>query len=261
LVPKIIPLGVNGYIPSHNRHTAAYLILQPPTAILLDAGCGVSRLMEPEVQSLLADCQELHILLTHYHLDHVMGIFFLQELWTKSPIFIHGPETPYSKYETRVIIPAMLAPPLSSDFGLHGDKNLVFNGISRPEMNISGLHFAFRTQKHLGGSLAIRLENLLVYATDTQADDQTTTFARGCQYLLHDTYLTDDNARQNPTSLQAHTTVSGAVNIARLSGVDYFVPVHFYPGWGDEELQEIKRFAISQGVQILMPEEGVILNP
>jgi ribonuclease BN (tRNA processing enzyme) len=258
---KIIPLGINGYIPSHNRHTSSYLVLQPPTAILLDAGCGVSRLIEPGIQSLLADCQELHILLTHYHLDHVMGIFYLPELWTKSPIFIHGPQAPFSNFDAETVFPGLLAPPLSSDFGPQGNQNLVFTGISRQEMTIAGLKFRFRSQKHLGVSIAIRLEDLLTYATDTQADDQTATFAMGSQYLLHDTYLTDEYARQNPASLKAHTTISEAVRIAHSSGVNHFVPVHYYPGWGTEELEQIKRLATSQGVHIVMPEEGIVLNP
>jgi glyoxylase-like metal-dependent hydrolase (beta-lactamase superfamily II) len=47
-------------------------------ALLIDAGTGASRLLaEPE---LLDGVDRLHVVLTHFHLDHVAGLFYLAAL-------------------------------------------------------------------------------------------------------------------------------------------------------------------------------------
>ncbi len=45
---NLIPLGTNGLLPALGRQTQCHLALTDDAAIMLDAGTGVGRLLEPE---------------------------------------------------------------------------------------------------------------------------------------------------------------------------------------------------------------------
>ena len=45
---KLIPLGTNGFFPSLGHQAQCYMVLTEDAAIMLDAGTGVGRLLEPE---------------------------------------------------------------------------------------------------------------------------------------------------------------------------------------------------------------------
>ena len=62
-------LGTAGYHPNDRRQTSCYFL--PEDGILVDAGSGLYRV------SPLIKTQRLHILLSHAHLDHVLGITYL----------------------------------------------------------------------------------------------------------------------------------------------------------------------------------------
>lgn len=255
----VIPLGINGYIPNYGRHTMSILVVYPPIAILLDAGTGVARLLEPAINKMLASCEELHVILSHYHLDHVMGIFFLPEIWQRGPVTVHGPTPPISKFAPEIAIPKLLAPPLSSDFGPSGEKGLVFKGVNGDPFEIGDLKISVHPQRHPGGSMGIRFVDDLVYATDTQADEETAHFSRGCKVLLHDTWMTAEDASRNPEGLQAHSALVDVIRIAKLSEVPSFVPIHLNPWWGPDILERIQIDLINSGIPVIWPQEGEIL--
>ncbi|MGD2114802.1 MAG: MBL fold metallo-hydrolase, partial [Acidobacteriota bacterium] len=74
---RLIPLGTNGYIPTHGRQTMCFLVRFEDRALLLDAGTGVARLLEPRVRELLEGVEQLDVILSHFHLDHVIGLSYL----------------------------------------------------------------------------------------------------------------------------------------------------------------------------------------
>ena len=75
---KLHCLGTAGYHPSETRHTASFFI--PEHNLLLDAGTGVFRL-QPLIMS-----REVSILLSHAHLDHVVGLTFLWDVLSGTPL-------------------------------------------------------------------------------------------------------------------------------------------------------------------------------
>jgi len=59
-------------------------------ALLLDADTGTAGLIEPRIKEQLQPVKEVHILLSHYHLDRVSGLFYLPAVWpAKRPSFTH----------------------------------------------------------------------------------------------------------------------------------------------------------------------------
>lgn len=79
----LIPLGTNGYIPTLGRHTMSFLVLTAGEAILLDAGTGVSRLLDSKIQDIDKSKRA-----------HVKGVrCLLHELWltdeAKDYLYLH----------------------------------------------------------------------------------------------------------------------------------------------------------------------------
>src|SRR3989338_4937318 len=83
---NIIPLGTNGFFPSFNRQTACYAIPHGKTLIVLDAGSGLFRFAEPEGQKLLQSVTDIHLYLSHYHLDHTFGFYAAFKLFAGKTI-------------------------------------------------------------------------------------------------------------------------------------------------------------------------------
>src|SRR4051812_34713136 len=79
---KIEFLGTAGYHPNARRHTSCSYVSEietaPHCAIVLDAGTGLFRLIGRPLP------QNLHIVLSHPHLDHVSGLtYLLNILWKR----------------------------------------------------------------------------------------------------------------------------------------------------------------------------------
>ncbi|MFH1920910.1 MAG: MBL fold metallo-hydrolase, partial [Planctomycetota bacterium] len=66
---KLVLLGTTGYHPNDRRHTPCMLI--PECGVMLDAGTAMYR------AGRYLETPELTILLTHAHLDHVIGLTYL----------------------------------------------------------------------------------------------------------------------------------------------------------------------------------------
>ncbi len=253
----ILPLGINGYMPSYGRETMSILVLDPPRLILLDAGTGVSRLLEGKVRHLLAGCTDLHILLSHYHLDHVVGLFYLAGLWSEWPVHLYAPGRPFLPVDPLAALRQLLEPPLTSDFTPPAiERFFSITEINQSRFSIDGLDVFVRRQGHFGGSLAYRLADELVYATDTKPDPQTAEFARGARFLFHDVYLGDQGQTGDPADLESHSSFHHAIQFATAAGVEGLVPIHFNPHWDAEKIASLQRISASAG-KVLWPVEGM----
>ncbi|MBI4990720.1 hypothetical protein HZB96_01345 [Candidatus Gottesmanbacteria bacterium] len=85
---KVIPLGTNGFFPSFGRATACFAIPFQNTLIILDAGSGLFRLAEPEGKKLLSGVEDVHLYLSHYHLDHTFGFYAAFRLLEKKKVTV-----------------------------------------------------------------------------------------------------------------------------------------------------------------------------
>ena len=77
-------------------------------ALVLDAGTGMRPLGVAMPQDMPV---ELHIMLTHLHLDHLQGLGFFRPLFSPGlEIHIWGPTSPVQRLEERIAM--YLSPPL-----------------------------------------------------------------------------------------------------------------------------------------------------
>lgn len=237
-----------------------FLLLDGEGALLLDAGTGMARLLEPRVRELLAGVARLDILLTHYHLDHVVGLSYLPAVWRDRPVRLFCPAPPLVDLGPERALGQLLSPPLFP-IGISEFPSAVevveLDGTG--DCRIGSLPVRLRRQRHPGGSLGVRLGDRIAYTTDTSADDETSELARGVSLLLHEAWATDEEARANDPGQHGHSAAGGVARVARGAGVARLMPVHHHPGRTEEEVRALARSIAEQageGIEVVVAEEG-----
>ncbi|HUF77601.1 MAG TPA: MBL fold metallo-hydrolase, partial [Thermoanaerobaculia bacterium] len=254
----LVPLGVNGYIPSHGRQTMAFLLLTGEAAILLDAGTGVARLLEAGVEALLGEAEALEVILTHYHLDHVVGLSFLPGVWPERPVRIHAPGPPLVDFDPAEALGRLIHPPLFPVPLPEFPMPVELDRLSDESASIGGLDVRLRRQRHPGGSAGLRFGDALAYVTDTVADAATAGFVAGADLLLHEVW-TEAGGDAGATG---HSAADDVARIAVEAGVRRLMPVHHHPRSSGADLErlagELARMA--PGVEVVLPEEGRVFE-
>lgn len=258
---RLVPLGTNGYIPSQGRQTMCFLLLGGDgLALLLDAGTGLARLLEPEIAALLVPCPRLDILLTHYHLDHVVGLSYLPGIWREKPVRLHCPTPPLVDLGPDRALAQLLSPPLFpiplAEFP-SAVEVVPMDGTGAHR--VGALEIRLRRQQHPGGSVGVRVGDLLAYVTDTSADDATAVFVRGVSLLLHEAWASDSEARANDPGGHGHSAAAGVARVARGAEVTRLMPIHHHPARSGREVRELARAIQDQagnGIEVTVPEEG-----
>lgn len=214
----VLPLGTAGWMPSDSRETSAYALRDEGNMLLLDAGTGIRRLITQP--SLTAGILRLDVLLSHFHLDHLIGLSYLQALHGMHiSVWGLGQElygAPTSELLQRVMAPPSLPLDLTSEFTvgeLHTGNNSVHSWA-----------VAVRPQyTHTSPSAAFRINDDLVYCTDTQYDEENISFSEGACLLLHEAWSASECVEQG------HTSARQAAVIASKAAVESLVLIHLPP--------------------------------
>lgn len=207
-------LGTSGFHPTEDRHTSCVFL--PEQGIVFDAGTGIFRVPER------LRTRHLDILLSHAHLDHVVGLTYLLPHiadGTLESVAVHGSaETIHAVREH--IFASTLFP-----------VKIPFEYIELTEAReLAGGRLSFREQTHPGGSRGYRIdwnETSLAYITDTRAELAELEFLRGVDLLIHEcTYPDGHEAIAEQTG---HSTTTPVCTLARDAGVGRLVLTHFDP--------------------------------
>lgn len=224
-------LGSGGWLPSGRRETCCALIRRGHGALLLDAGTGLRRLLTtPE---LLDGVEELHIALTHFHLDHIIGISYLPLLREARPnlhVTVWGPGRWLYDSPTSTILDALLQAPL---FGPQLDQ--MADEVKEFELGADNRAAGFdvevrRQNLHAHPTAAIRVEDAVALCTDTAYDAENRTFCAAVALLLHEAWFASDS-----TESTTHTAAGEAARIALAAEVSRLLLIHVHPLLGDDE--------------------------
>lgn len=238
----VIPLGTNGFFPSHDRQTASFAIPMGKILIILDAGSGLFRLGEKEGSKLLSGVFDVHLFLSHYHLDHTFGFYAAFKLLQGRKV------TVYAKTERKVF--SDLA---KEYFPINFEKeyiNFSWKKLEVGENKIDNYSVFVRKQYHRGsGSLAFRIKfengKVLTYATDNEPNRESVEFIKGSDLLLHEHNLSGEEILDKPgTKLEdhfdgKHVTTTGAAIIAKEARVGKLVLIHHFPFYDKNRLEKL----------------------
>jgi ribonuclease BN (tRNA processing enzyme) len=246
-------LGSGGWIPTDRRETSCLYARDGADVLLIDAGSGVRRLVsEP---SLLEGVERLNIVLTHFHLDHTIGLLYVPALKDVPQRVIWGPGRIAAEMSTEDLVHRLLDPPLLAGHPeeVFGD---IFTGVrdfGAGPLRVGPFELEARVQPlHTTPSMAVKLDGWLAYCTDTSYDEDNAVFADGASILLHEAFWAADEGDA------MHTAAGEAARIAAAADVDQLVLVHVHPRLVDDG--ELVRFARPRFAASEVGRDGLVLS-
>jgi phosphoribosyl 1,2-cyclic phosphodiesterase len=250
--------GARGSIPAPGPDTARYggntscvqVTLSDGNLLVLDAGSGI-RDLGPSC----AQAEQINILLTHLHLDHIHGLLFFAPFFRPGvEIVIWGP--PASGRSLRDRIARYLSAPLSPVEIRSLPAKVSFRKCPAGEWEIGSARIRAAPVNHRGPTLGFRIseaDTSLCYLPDHEPalgtplenvePDWISGFALAerCSLLLHDCQYTDD---EYPERIGwGHSRVSDALLFARRSEAERVLLFHHDPLHTDPQLDVLERRA------------------
>jgi ribonuclease BN (tRNA processing enzyme) len=215
-------LGGGGWFPAHGRHTACALLRDGYSAVLIDAGTGVGRLIErPE---LLDGVTRLDILLSHFHFDHIAGLSYLPALGLCPQTTIWGPGKLLYGTSTAALLDRVSHEPFHP-VPLEA-QDIAVAELPAGELELPAVRIATRRQdRHSAPSLGFRFEDQLAWITDTAYDPGSAPFAAGCRLLAHEAWFTS----AAPRNQNIHSSAAEAARVATDSQVERLLLIHLPP--------------------------------
>ena len=225
------------------------LELSDGTIVILDAGSGIRELGQ---RLLERDHCEVHVCLTHLHLDHVEGLGFFAPLWRAGwKLQFWGP--PSTTATLRERISRYLSPPLFPIGLSEAAAEAVFEDVPREPWRLGTAVIEAHAVEHRGPTVGYRIEEegrVLVYLPDHEpyltaaVDDEPEwisgwALAAGADLLFHDSqYTTDEYGGRLGWG---HSSAAHAAAFSRAAGVRRLAMFHHDPMRSDRELEELHR--------------------
>jgi len=241
---KLTVLGTRGSMPVEGKifeiyggATSCYKVQAVNEEIYLDAGSGI-------VSALPKANSNITILLTHMHLDHLVGLPFFIALTQKDrPIEIYAakrvglmPKEAIDKLISNPFWPCKI-----EDYPAKVSFHLLLKKFFIGEVEVDTLEGS-----HPKGSTIYRLTyngKSIVYATDFEHNPEAcqalADFAKGCDILLYDAQYTA--AEYERYKGYGHSTPEEGIKVATAAGVKKLIFVHHAPLRNDEELAGLER--------------------
>lgn len=227
------------------------------TLLVLDAGTGIRRLGD----SLGPELRRVDLLLTHLHMDHILGLGFFDPLFRPNlEVHIWGPSS--ITLDLRDHLNRYLSPPLfpvrlrdlPCELYLH---DVVASG----PFSIGSFKIDSALVCHPGPTVGYRIEGdgaSVAYLPDHEpalgrrdlAEDDAwvsgLSLARGVDLLIHDAQYTDFEYPRHVG--WGHSSIAHTLEFARRAGVATLVPFHHDPAHSDAALDRIFAEARTQGI-------------
>ncbi len=228
-------LGSGGWIPTARRETTCALLSLPEALFIFDAGTGLSRLLEEKLRPELRAGREIHLFLSHYHLDHVAGLAYLPGILKGRTVCLHPPAAEITGADPVEILGALVRKPFNPTSLADMPVEIKIEPLGEGRHEIAGVEIQARRQIHPDPSAAWRAADLMVFATDTAADEETAAFARGARLLVHEAWI--DGKEENDPATEhiareayiAHTSARQAAALAAKAEVGQLVLCHLSP--------------------------------
>jgi phosphoribosyl 1,2-cyclic phosphodiesterase len=230
-------IGVGGNTSCVQLETA-----EPPV-VIFDAGTGIRLLGEQLVKQAAGRPLEIHLLFTHFHWDHVLGLPFFPPLYdSRTSLTIYS--SPYAAPLCSSVAGVMKYPYFPVEFNsLPARIRLV--DVTSSGVRVGQAEVAAFPVSHPQGACGYRIRvsgSSFIYAPDREPGDEkldqtVREYARGASLLIHDAQHTPEEYAIYRG--RGHSSWSEAASVASDAGVKRLVLFHHDPQHTDEAIARI----------------------
>jgi phosphoribosyl 1,2-cyclic phosphodiesterase len=252
----------------HGANTACVTVTSGDRSVIIDAGIGIvllgERLMAARKPK---ERLGLHLLLSHLHWDHVIGLpFFTPVFFSSTELDIYARRADEVEAATARLFTSTYSP-------IKGTENLGatlrYHGLEASPAEIEGFQISTAALHHPGGTVGFRVAaegRAVVYASDHEAGDAAADaalvdLARGADVLIHDAQWTlEDRGRFTG---MGHSSWGEAVKCAQAAGVGRLVLFHHHYRYDDTTLDAIGERASAMagaGLKVIVARDGLLLD-
>ncbi len=241
-------------------------------ALVLDAGTGIRALGLDLVRR---GTRQIHLFLTHLHLDHLEGLRFFAPLWDeKVTLDVWGPRSPVLSLRERIL--RAFSPPLFPVDFRDVPARVTFHDLPGDPWRSEGISLFADLVLHPGPTLGFRLEtgrSTLAYLPDhepalTGIEGRSPDWisggalAGGADLLLHDAQYFDEE--YDAKIGWGHSSVAHAVGFCRAVDARRLVLFHHEPEHSDRtlELLEARARELTGGKRPppVLAREGMVID-
>ena len=210
---EVVFLGTNGWYDTDTGNTICILLKNPNYYVLFDAGNGIHK-----VDNYCRKKKPAYLFLSHFHLEHIIGLHILTKIKCFRELHIFGPQG--TKNILRKLINSPFTMPIAQlpyPVSLHelpGDRaKIPFRITSKPLLH-SSLTLGYR----------LEIDNKIIgYCPDTGYCDNAVTLAKGADLLITECAFRGGQASKKWPHLNPET----AARIAKEAGARKLALVHF----------------------------------
>ena len=210
----------------------------------MDAGTGLINLGRQLIRYAGGKKIRIHLLFTHFHLDHLIGLPFFRPLHTEGVhVFLYSALRPEHLQRTlNALMGGRYFPVRFEKTPAEKILEKIPNGI----FSIGGVQISTCPLRHPQGSLAYKFQikdRSVILATDTEhpesgMDETLAAFAQDADCFIYDAMYTPDEYRAGRKGW-GHSTWLAGVNIAIKAGVKNLYLSHHNPEHSDAKIDQI----------------------
>jgi phosphoribosyl 1,2-cyclic phosphodiesterase len=278
---RVTFFGVRGSIPTPGPSTVRYggntscveVRLADGTLVVLDGGTGIRELGKQLLRVGFAD--PIHLLISHPHWDHILGIPFFAPLFRRETRLVIYPFQPHGveQWYRPLILDGEHFPVRYTDI----PARIRHVEPEADEVRVGSARVRRIRLNHPGGSDGFRIDDAdgasLCYLTDNELDPpgmlvttpaELALFAQGIGLLIHDAqYLPVDMPAKKGWG---HSRVDDVLALGRDADARALALYHHEPERDDDELDRIGldagswAYTHAPGMQIIVAREGLTLD-
>ena len=235
--------------------------------LILDGGSGLAALQTRLMQGACGQGQgELHLLISHYHWDHLIGLPFFGPMFVKgNRIVFYGDSVKNLRASIERLFDSVYAPQMQTLAA-----ELAYCQVEPGGMEVAGFQVQAAENQHPGKALTYRIQygsHVVVYSTDHEIGDRTlderlVALALGASLWILDAQYTTE---ERPTHTGwGHSSPLEAVQLALEAGVETAVLFHHDPSHDDVLLDrmgfEAAEVAADSRTKVLMGRDGLVVE-
>ena len=232
--------------------------------IILDMGSGI-RNLGTKILSDPSYPKTIHILLSHFHWDHIMGFLYFTPFYDDSftfNIYGYNKHTPTSSFSKKILDPTFW--PVSMDM-LNAKINFI--DLDGEDLIInSNTQIKYINHSHPNTATSYRVETgnqSIVYTTDCEhpaknLNKNVIEIAKNSDMLIHDSHFSNEDLKKFKG--WGHSSYGEAINVANEANVKTLVLFHYSPSYNDDEVSHIEKEAKKTFKNTIASKQGLKIN-